>query len=91
MNSKFQNFLNGKKIKDNYGFGLVDPTSFKTQSEYLKLLRVWGFKTSPLNKLLNTIEDIEINHRNIEEKRRKVMVVMMEMVEEWIVAIKQNI
>ena len=52
-----------------YGFGLVDPTSFKTQSEYLKLLRVWGFKTSPLNKLLNTIEDIEINHRNIEEKR----------------------
>ena len=37
-----------------YGFGLVDPISFKTQSEYLKLLRVWGFKTSPLNKLLNT-------------------------------------
>ena len=52
-----------------YGFGLVDPISFKTQSEYLKLLQAWGFKTSPLNKLLNTIEEIEINHKNIEEKR----------------------
>jgi len=55
-----------------YGFGLVEPISFKTQSEYLKLLQVWGFKTSSLNKLLNTIEDIEINHRNIEEKRSNI-------------------
>ena len=35
-----------------YGFGLVDPINFKKQSEFLKLLKDWGFKTSPLNSLM---------------------------------------
>ena len=38
-----------------YGFGVVDPKNFKKQSEYLKLLKAWGFDTSPLNKLVSTI------------------------------------
>ena len=52
-----------------YGFGNVDPKNFDKQSEYLKLLKEWGFKTNSLNKLVSTIEDIEKNHREIETKR----------------------
>ena len=52
-----------------YGFGTVEPKSFKKQSEYLKLLKIWGFKTNSFNRLVSTIEDIEKNHRNIEEQR----------------------
>ena len=55
-----------------YGFGLVDPFVFNKQSEYLKLLKNWGFKTSSLNSLLISIEEIEKNHRTIEEKRSNI-------------------
>jgi len=52
-----------------YGFGTVEPKIFKKQSEYLKLLKTWGFKTNHLNKLVTTIEDIEKNHKIIETQR----------------------
>jgi len=52
-----------------YGFGNIVPKKFDTQSEYLKLLKTWGFNTNPLNKLVTTIEEIEKNHRNIETQR----------------------
>ena len=52
-----------------YGFGIAEPQNFKKQSEYLKLLKEWGFKTSALIKLLNSVEEIDRNHRIIEEKK----------------------
>jgi len=52
-----------------YGFGYVEPKKFEKQSEYLKLLESWGFKTNSLNKLVTTIEDIETNHQKIEKQR----------------------
>ncbi len=52
-----------------YGFGSVEPKIFEKQSEYLKLLKTWGFNTNPLNKLVTTIEDIEKNHKKIETLR----------------------
>ena len=52
-----------------YGFGIVEPQNFEKQSEYLKLLRTWGFNTNPLNKLVSTIEDIEKNHKMTERQR----------------------
>jgi len=52
-----------------YGFGTTEPKSFERQSEYLKLLKMWGFNTNSLNKLVSTIEDIEKNHKIIESKR----------------------
>ena len=52
-----------------YGFGVVNPMNFKNQSEYLKLLKNWGFKTSAYNKLLSSIDDIEENHKTIEKMR----------------------
>ena len=52
-----------------YGFGTIEPKNFEKQSEYLKLLKTWGFNTNSLNKLVNTIEDIEKNHKMIETQR----------------------
>ena len=52
-----------------YGFGVVEPQNFEKQSEYLKLLKEWGFKTSSLTKLVNSVEEIDRNHRIIEEKK----------------------
>ena len=52
-----------------YGFGKVEPQKFEKQSEYLKLLKNWGFKTSPHNKLVNGIEEIKNNYKTIERKR----------------------
>ena len=52
-----------------YGFGVVEPLNFEKQSEYLKLLKDWGFKTSSLNTLLSSVEEIDNNHKTIEKKR----------------------
>lgn len=52
-----------------YGFGTVAPKNFEKQSEYLKLLKTWGFNTNSLNKLVSTIEDIGKNYRMIETQR----------------------
>jgi DNA ligase (NAD+) len=52
-----------------YGFGIVEPQNFEEQSEYLKLLRTWGFNTNSFNKLVSTIEDIKENHKMIEKQR----------------------
>ena len=52
-----------------YSFGFVDQMNFSKQSEFLKLLKEWGFKTSSLTKLVSGIKEIEENHRIIEEKR----------------------
>jgi len=55
-----------------YGFGVVEPKNFEKQSEYLKLLKTWGFNTNSLNKTVSTIEDIEKNYREIETKRSSI-------------------
>jgi len=52
-----------------YGFGVVEPKNFEKQSEYLKLLKAWGFSTNSLNKLVSSIEDIEKNYKIIEKQR----------------------
>ena len=55
-----------------YGFGLVEPMNFKKQSEYLKLLKDWGFKTSSFNSLIGSVEQIDSNHKIIEKKRSEI-------------------
>ena len=48
-----------------YSFGFVDQMNFSKQSEFLKLLKEWGFKTSSFNSLLSDEEEIYKNHKNI--------------------------
>ena len=52
-----------------YGFGIVEPKNFEKQSEYLRMLKEWGFNTNSHNRLVSTIEEIETNHKEIENQR----------------------
>ena len=52
-----------------YGFGYSESKNFNKQSEYLKLLKKWGFSTNPLNTIVSSIEDIEENYKKIETQR----------------------
>ena len=42
------------------------------QSEYLKMLKNWGFKTNPLNKTISKVENLMDNYYEIEKKRDKI-------------------
>ena len=52
-----------------YGFGKILPIKFDTQEEFLKSLKKWNFKTNPLSKAVTNLDEIEKNHKEIEEIR----------------------
>jgi len=52
-----------------YGFGVVEPMIFKTQSEFINKLNHWGFNTNPYNQVVKGLDEIEKNHKLIEEIR----------------------
>jgi len=52
-----------------YGFGEVDPLAFKNQSDFLKKINEWGFKTNSNNYLAKNIVEIEKQHNKIEKIR----------------------
>ena len=49
-----------------YGFGIINPMIYKTQSEFISNLKKWGFNVNPHNNLVKGINEIEKNHKNIE-------------------------
>ena len=52
-----------------YGFGVVDPMIFKTQSEFLDKVSRWGFLINPYNQTVKGLDEIEKQHKTMEEKR----------------------
>jgi DNA ligase (NAD+) len=52
-----------------YAWGEAEPRSWKTHSEYLKLLKEWGFKTNPLTRLCRTPDEIRAFYKKIGEER----------------------
>ena len=52
-----------------YGFGVVEPMIFKTQSEFIKKIEQWGFSVNPNNKVVKGLDQIEQQHKFIEESR----------------------
>ena len=52
-----------------YAWGEAEPRAWKTHSEYLKLLKEWGFKTNPLTKLCHTADEVRAFYRKIGEER----------------------
>ena len=52
-----------------YAFGKIDPLSFKNQTDFLKKINEWGFKTNPYNYLAENINDIESQYNKIAEIR----------------------
>ncbi len=52
-----------------YTFGFEKGLKIKKQSEYLKKLGEWGFKTNPLNKLISGVKNLTKNYNEIEKQR----------------------
>ena len=61
-----------KKIPLNfiaYTFGFAHGLKQKKQSDYLKKLDEWGFKTNPLNKTISGIKNLFKNYNEVEKQR----------------------
>jgi DNA ligase (NAD+) len=52
-----------------YAWGEADPRPWKTHSEYLKLLKEWGFRTNPLTRLCRTPDEVRAFYRKIGDER----------------------
>ena len=55
-----------------YTFGYEKGLKVKNQTDFLKKLDVWGFKTNPLNKLVTGVDNLLINYLKIENDRAKI-------------------
>ena len=52
-----------------YAFGKIEQLSFKNQTDFLKKINEWGFKTNPHNYLASNLAEIENQHDKIEKIR----------------------
>ncbi len=52
-----------------YTFGYEKGLKINKQSEFLKKLKEWGFKTNPLNKTIKGIKNLMKNYHEVENKR----------------------
>ena len=52
-----------------YTFGHLDKNSFEKQSDFLKCLNNWGFKTSKFNKTIKGIKNLILHHKKFETIR----------------------
>ena len=55
-----------------YTHGYVKNMKINEQTDFLKNLKLWGFKTNPFNKKIKNINDLILNHKNLEEKRKEI-------------------
>jgi len=52
-----------------YGFGVVEPMVFKTQSEFINKISQWGFSINPNNQIVKGLDAIEKQYKLIDETR----------------------
>ena len=55
-----------------YTYGYAEEISINNQSDFLKNLKIWGFKVNPFNKKISSIKNLILNHKNLEEKRKEI-------------------
>jgi len=55
-----------------YAFGYEKELKLKNQTDFLKSLDDWGFKTNPLNKLVTGVDNLLNNYLKIEKDRTKI-------------------
>ena len=55
-----------------YTFGHEKGLQTRSQNEYLKKLKEWGFKTNPFNKTISSIDALMKNYNIIEKKRDEI-------------------
>ncbi len=64
-----------KKIPLNfiaYTFGYSKNLNISTQGEFLKKLKLWGFQTNKLNKIISGVDNLINNHKKIESQRKEI-------------------
>ena len=64
-----------KKIPLNfiaYTFGYSKKLDVTTQSDFLKKLKLWGFRINKLNKIISGIDNLIKNHKKIEIQRKEI-------------------
>jgi DNA ligase (NAD+) len=55
-----------------YTFGYEKGLKAKNQTDFLKNLNDWGFKTNPFNKLITGVDNLLINYSKLEKNRTKI-------------------
>jgi DNA ligase (NAD+) len=55
-----------------YTHGYAEEMNIDSQSDFLKNLKIWGFKINPFNKKVSGIKNLMQNHKNLEEKRKEI-------------------
>ena len=55
-----------------YTFGYEKGLKAKNQTDFLRSLNDWGFKTNPLNKFVTGVDNLLINYSKIEKDRTKI-------------------
>ena len=54
-----------------YTYGYVKKMDINNQASFLENLKLWGFKTNPFNKKITGINNLILNHKELEEKRKE--------------------
>ena len=55
-----------------YTHGYVKNMKISNQIDFLKNLKLWGFKINPFNKKITNVKNLILNHKNLEEKRKEI-------------------
>ena len=55
-----------------YTFGYAKEMKIKSQSDFLKNLSNWGFKINRFNRSITGVDNLILNHKNLEEKRKEI-------------------
>ena len=55
-----------------YTYGHVKKMNINNQVDFLKNLKLWGFKINPFNQKITNIKDLMLNHKTLEEKRKEI-------------------
>ena len=52
-----------------YGYGLIEPMTFKTQFEFVNKLKEWGFSINSNNQVISNLDEIEKQYTLVNELR----------------------
>ena len=55
-----------------YTHGYANNMEIDNQIDFLKNLKLWGFKINPFNKKITNIKNLILNHKNLEERRKEI-------------------
>jgi len=55
-----------------YTYGYAEEMNIHSQTDFLKNLKIWGFKTNQFNKKISGIKNLVKNHKNLEQRRKEI-------------------